>query len=129
MDSLGGIRVLPMKPFPDQHDLIALFESEPVLTDAGVPWCYNSLLFTRTIGDESVECIIEPGYGDLRFRWLQRGVEVVDLDVHAVSGLRVESENGREALVAEFGERSGSLPLRIQLAPRIHVSWGTSNGP
>lgn len=116
-----------MKPFPDQHELIALFESEPVLTDAKVPWTYNHLQFTRTIGDSTVECAIEPGYETLRFRWLQRGVEVMDLDLHWVSGLSVECEHGREALVAHFRERGGRLPLRIQLAPNIHVSWGTSS--
>ena len=115
-----------MNIFPDQHELISLFESEPTLADAKVPWTYNRLQFTRTIGDSTVECIIEPGYETLRFRWSQRGAEVMDLDLRWVSGLTVEYKDGREALVAQFRDRSGVSPLRIQLTPSIHVSWGTT---
>ena len=115
-----------MKIFPDQYELIGLFECEPVLADAKVPWTYNRLQFTRTIADSTVECIIEPGYETLRFRWSLRGSEVMDLDLRWVSGLTVESEQGCEALVAQFRDRSGVSPLRIQLTPSIHVSWGTT---
>jgi hypothetical protein len=115
-----------MKPFPDQYELLSLFESDPVLTDAKVPWAYNHLTFTRTIGESRIECEIEPGYETLKFRWVQHGAEVMDLDLHWVSGLTVECDGGREALVAHFRERSGLLPLRIQFAPSIRVSWGTT---
>ena len=115
-----------MSPFPDEYELISLFESEPVLADAKVPWTYNHLRFTRTIGESTVECVIEPGYETLKFRWVQSGTEVVSLDLHWVSGITVECEGGREALVAQFRERHGVLPVRIQLAPTIHVSWGTT---
>jgi hypothetical protein len=114
-----------MKPFPDQYELIALFESEPAVTDAGVPWAYNHLAFKRTVGDSRIECEIEPGYQELRFRWFQRDAQLVDLDLHWVSGLTIESEKGREILVAHFRERSGLMPLRIQISPTVHVAWGT----
>ena len=114
-----------MKPFPDQHELIALFESEPVVKDVGVPWAYNHLTFTRTVGENRIECEIEPGYQELRFLWFQRGVVVVDLDLSWVSGLIVEREHGRESLIARFRERSGLLPLRIQISPSVYISWGT----
>ena len=115
-----------MKPFPEQFELIQIFESEPVLKDADVPWGYNHLTFTRTMGDDRVDCEIEPGYETLKFRWKRSGVEVVDLDLHWVSGLQVECEQGREAMVATFRERSGLLPLRIQFRPSVRISWGTS---
>ena len=117
-----------MNIFPDQYELISLFESEPVLADAKVPWSYNRLRFTRTIGDSTVECIIEPGYETMKFRWVQGDTKVLDLDLHAVSGITVECEGGREALVAHFREGRGVSPVRIQLAPAVHVSWGTTTG-
>jgi hypothetical protein len=115
-----------MKPFPEEHELIGLFESEPVLADADVPWTYNCLRFTRTVGHSTVECAIDPGYEKLTFRWLQKDTEIVVLDLCWVSGITVECENGREALIAHFRERHGILPVRIQLTPTIHVSWGTT---
>ena len=115
-----------MNIFPEQYELIGLFESEPVLADVGVPWTYNRLQFTRTIGESSVSCVIEPGYETLRFRWFLRDIEVMDLDLRWASGLTVESEVGREALIADF-RGQGFSPLRIQLKPSIHISWGTTN--
>jgi len=77
-----------MNVFPDHHELMSLFESEPTLVDAETPWTYNRLQFTRTTGDSAVECIIEPGCETPRFRWSLRGTEVMDL--RWVSGLTVE---------------------------------------
>ncbi len=115
-----------MKPFPEQHELIGLFESEPTLTDAGIPWAYNLLRFTRTIGTSSIECVIEPGYEVLHFRWVQSGIEVVNLDLRSVSGLTIECGSGRETLVAHYREGLGVKPVRIQISPTVHISWGTT---
>ncbi len=114
-----------MKIFPEQYELISLFESEPVLIDTSAPWTYNRLEFTRTIGENRIECIIEPSDATLRIRWSQHGMLVIDLDLHKVHGLTVESVNGVDALIADFREGSGVSPLRVQLKPSIHVFWGT----
>ena len=115
-----------MKPFPDPHELIALFEAEPVVLDERSPWLYNRLTFTRTMGENRIDCVIEPGYETIELCWRQRGVPVVDLNLKWVAGLAVEMEHGREALSAQFRERAGLLPLRVQFTPLVHISWGTS---
>jgi hypothetical protein len=115
-----------MSPFPDEHELLGIFESEPVLKDEGVPWAYNHLTFCRTIGDDTIHCEIEPGYETLKFRLVQRGNEVISLDLHWVSGLTIETKPGMEALVAHFRTRAGLLPLTIQFRPTVRLTWGTS---
>jgi hypothetical protein len=115
-----------MSPFPQEHELIGLFESEPRLADAKVPWAYNHLWFSRTIGDNLIECEIEPGYETVKLRWTRNGAEIINLGLHWVAGIRVETRPGMEALVVEFRNINNLLPLRLQLRPTIHVAWGTS---
>lgn len=58
-----------MDLFPDEWELIGLFECEPKLSDDDIPWAYNTLLFETTRGRDRLRCLIEAGYGDFRFHW------------------------------------------------------------
>ena len=115
-----------MNPFPAEYELVGLFESDPVLLDPLVPWAYNRLQFSRSMGESTIECVIEPGYETLKVRWIQGGAEVVNLDLRCVFGLTVELENDREALKAHFRDDRGVSPVSVQLKPTIHISWGTT---
>jgi hypothetical protein len=113
-----------MDPFPALHDLVALFEAEPAYTDPGVPAVYNRLTFVTDRGADRVRCEIEPANGRVAFAWERGGVEVARGEFDDVAALRVEAERGREALVAEL-RTPAARPVRLQLRPAIHLSWGT----
>ena len=117
-----------MNPFPEEHDLLALFECEPTLADAKVPWCYNHLTFKTRRGSDDLTFEIEPGYETLKVRWSRHDVPLVSLDLNWVSGLEAELKPESEALVAHFRDRH-ILPLRVQLKPTISVSWSTDVQP
>lgn len=113
-----------MDPFPHDYELLSLFESEPTLTDAKVPWAYNCLRFETTRGPDHVTCEIEPGYEVVRLSWKRDGIEIVRLDLNWVQGLSVEDKGGQEALIGFF--RDPALePFRLQLRPFVHLRWGT----
>lgn len=114
-----------MKPFPEEHELIWLFESEPTLADEGVIWYYNYLTFTTERGNDYVECSISPAYEELKFRWSRNGIELVNLDLKTVSGLEVIKAEDADLLKATFMQGSGLQPLLIKLKPNVWVSWGT----
>lgn len=117
-----------MKPFPDEHELIALFESEPTLTDKGVPWVYNRLTFTLLRGVHRITCVIEPSYEVLELEWSRTGKMLVSLSLNRVSGIETELNAETEVLVAHFCDKH-LLDLRIQTKPDIRVAWGTSEEP
>ena len=55
-----------MLSFPDEYELIGLFESEPELFDGeDKPWAYNELKFTTVRGDDQVVVTIYPPSGKL----------------------------------------------------------------
>jgi hypothetical protein len=113
-----------MDPFPEEWELIGVFEAEPELADPGVPWAYNRLCFDTVRGDDHIHCVIEPGYETVEFTWSQGDVPRLSLDLHWVRGLTARTGSGREILTLELRDAS-LLPLEIQLKPTIQVKWGT----
>lgn len=116
-----------MEPFPNNADLRELFGVEPALLEPDAPWDQNVLSFESISGDDRVECIIEPVYGMFTLRWVHREREMVYFDLSRVTGLRLDRYRGRVSLLALFGEDTGLKPLRIQMHPAVHVSWGTQD--
>lgn len=113
-----------MDPFPQEHDLISLFECEPILGEAGVPWFYNEITFTTRRGNDLLVCEMEPAHDTFGVIWSSDGVPLVSLDVKRVSGMEAEFSPASDALIVHFRDRN-LLPLRLQLKPTIAVFWGT----
>lgn len=117
-----------MDPFPEPYELIGLFECDPVLTDAEIPWAYNSLRFDTVRGTDHVVCEIQPGYEVVRLEWTRDRVEIVRLELNSVQGLIVETVGGREALIGCFRDPTIE-PFHLQLRPNVHLRWGTAVQP
>ena len=111
-----------MLPFPEQWELIAVFEGEPTLTDANLPWFYNRVSFSLVRGRELIECAIEPSSRQIDFTYVIDGRVAVALVLRRVAGLRTYQERGTEGLVVlmEDGSRGD---LRVQVSPEIRFTW------
>jgi len=110
-----------MDRFPAKPELIGFFECEPEVLDPGTAWLYNHLTFITARGQDKVQCVIEPASMILRMWWWRGDPELVSLDANCVNGLEIETEDGREILIASFSEEHQLFPLRIQLKPSVHV--------
>ena len=126
--ALAGTIDPRMNPFPEQYELIGLFECEPVLADADIPWEYNSLRFDTMRGVNRLVCEIAPGYEVVRLEWTRDGVEMVHLEMNGVHGLIVETVGDRETLIGTFLEPAID-EFRLQLRPSVHLRWGTAIQP
>ena len=114
-----------MDPFPEDWELLSLFEVEPVLADRGVPWFYNCLKFETIRGDDHVCCEIEPASQVIRLSWCQARCQRLSLELHWVSGLKVVTGNGRDYFIATFRDPN-LLDMEFHLKPEIRAKWGTS---
>jgi len=114
-----------MNPFPEDWELLALFEAEPALTDRDVPRFYNQLTYETTRGPNFVRCEIEPGYEKLTLTCWRDSVIWLSLDLHWVSGLRVITGRGKDFLVASFRDPH-LCDMEFHLKPDICLRWGTS---
>jgi hypothetical protein len=114
-----------MEPFPDEWELLSLFESEPTIAEHGVPWTYNTLTFETERGADFVRCVIQPGYETLTVSWWHKGNEKLALDLNWVTGLRVVTGVGVDYLVAKFRDQY-VCDLEFHLKPVIKLRWATS---
>ncbi|HSZ91762.1 MAG TPA: hypothetical protein VK822_20575 [Acetobacteraceae bacterium] len=108
---------------PEDYELIAFFEAEPELLDPAVPGLYNTLTFVSVRGGLEVCCKISPSYGHLTLRLKMAGEDLPNVDIGCVDRIRLESRNGREALLATI-DRDNDFVL--QLKPHVCVVWSNA---
>jgi hypothetical protein len=115
-----------MNPFPEDWQLIGLFESEPELMyPSAQPWAYNMLRFEFHRDLDRLQCILQPGDERIEIHWWQADRLRLHLDLAGVNGLVVEITAARDALLASFREGVGFvLPLELQLRPYVSIAWG-----
>ena len=115
-----------MDPFPKQHELISIFESEPELLDLDAPWTYNRLTFKTQRGSDHIAYVIEPASRIVQIDWSRDGNRVVSLDLNSVSSLEVVTETPIETITAHFREDGSLQPCVLQLKPTVRLSWGVT---
>lgn len=114
-----------MNPFPEEWELLSLFESEPKVSDRDVPRFYNRLIYETTRDRDRVRCEIEPAYDTLKITWWHAGQEKLKLELHWVLGLRVVTGRGIDYLIASFRDPF-LCDLEFHLKPEICLRWATS---
>ena len=109
-----------MNPFPEEHDLIWLFEAEPTTTDAGIGWYYNHVSFVTERGSDKVAVDIWPSYGEVAIKWERDGDVLTSAEVHGVEGMSVLRETTGEGLRLDLEE---SDTVTLWLKPTVHLRW------
>jgi len=111
---------------PDDWQLLSVFEVEPVVSDPGVPWAYNTLTFETTRGEDHVRCDIIPGYDEFRLVWTRGDERIMTLTLCRVAALAVCTEHGNDSISLEFADENIG-PLILQLKPHVMVAFSTNN--
>lgn len=114
-----------MKSFPEEYELIDIFECEPQIMDKKLPWFYNSLKFILNRNKDLIELELEPSIGLVKIVWSQSERQLMSLHLENVMGLEIEKNKGIENLHIIFRGENFVNPLILQLKPEIHIKWGT----
>ncbi|WEK56060.1 MAG: hypothetical protein P0Y55_08435 [Candidatus Cohnella colombiensis] len=114
-----------MNPFPKEHELIDVFESEPKIKDNETPFYYNHLEYLLTRDNGSLQCELEPGIHWARVIWKQKDETLVDLELESIKGIEIEKRNGKEFIHFIFYEGNGIKNLIVRTKPNFSISWGT----
>jgi hypothetical protein len=116
----------PVKRIPEAHELIGLFEAEPSLLDAGVPWVYNRVTFTTTRQNVTVTVAIEVASSVVDVALNVSGEPLGKFQLREVDSIHLERHKGAEGLRKEF--RSPAIePFVLWLKPRALVQWGSAS--
>src|SRR5262245_33365709 len=109
--------------FPADHELVAFFEVEPRVVDAGVPWIYNTLDFEMERRGVLVRCRICPSYGEIGVRLgVVGGSEIARIEVRDFRNVDLVTNAQGEALVAT--SEHGRDMFCLVLKPRVWVGLG-----
>jgi hypothetical protein len=106
--------------FPENHELIGLFESDPILTDpAQGYWFYNQVVFQTIRGEDALTVKINGCYGDLSVLWKQGSRELVNIKFETLSSLKVEMQNNDEFLTAIGSFSDFEMFVKLRLKPQV----------
>lgn len=110
-----------MNPFPEEYELISLFESEPELLDRDIPWFYNTLRFNIQRESDHLSCTISPAYRSFSIELTINERKVYSLGFSHVEGLNIEKDKDVERLIVEMNDESAFVTLIIQTRPLIRI--------
>lgn len=117
-----------MEPFPQEYEIMELFETEPTKLDEEVSFFYNNNTYKLCRPNGNLYFEIEPGSHWTRIAWKQEGDLVIDLILEKVKGIEIEKRSGKEFLKVYFDEEQGLRTLVIKTKPEISIIWGTLRG-
>ncbi|MEO3947894.1 hypothetical protein [Gorillibacterium sp. CAU 1737] len=116
-----------MNPFPKEHELIGLFESEPRVLDEATPWFYNSLFFTLIRDQDRLECSLEPAHGVLSLT-LKTGDRILyELTFENIIGMEIERGTGKEQATFLFSDEDTMKTLLLETRPAICLRTTNDN--
>ena len=108
-----------MELYPEELDLVWLFEAEPELSAPDLPWHYNVVRFETTRGRDWIEFVMEPGNRIVKLRWSQDGVERVRVFLDDVSEVKVRKERQGESLVVV----TPATDVELWMKPDVRMVW------
>jgi hypothetical protein len=111
-----------MSSFPELHELIWLFESEPTIPEEYPGWPIIPATFETERGPWRVRCVIAPYDYTVTIRCQIKGEDAIEVNLlENVDEVKLDRTHDAEALVVVC--RAGSLlrPVRLQLKPRVHL--------
>ncbi|OAB38575.1 hypothetical protein PMSD_06045 [Paenibacillus macquariensis subsp. defensor] len=111
-----------MKIFPEDYELITLFESNPVTLDDEIPWYYNVLFFKLSRDDLNLEVSIEPACNRMNIR-LSNGKErtLFDIGFDEIIGIEMFKDSYSEGLLIILDETDSNITIRLETKPYIKV--------
>ncbi|NQX65654.1 hypothetical protein HQN90_05885 [Paenibacillus alba] len=116
-----------MEIFPEEHELINIFECEPQVTleELDVPDYYKQWRFILKRETDVLEFDIEPSISYVYMRWHQENKVILELALEEVYGIEIKKQGNSEFILLLFqDERFKTLTLRTK--PYISVVWGTA---
>jgi len=116
--------LVPMASWPGLDDLIWLFESDPEIKYEDLGYPASATTFTTERGGLSIRFMIAPYSYTVELQVLHGDSEVVALRMpEIVAAVDLDKAGGAEALVVTFDRNSRLNALRVQLKPRVSVTF------
>jgi len=107
--------------YPEEFELMAVFETEPVLLDRDVLFHYNKSTY-KYINREREEIIfsITPYYNEVKINVSKENFEIASLSFQNIISFSILSDNRVEKRIMLTGE---NYALKVQLKPKYSIQF------
>ncbi|GGJ36763.1 hypothetical protein [Deinococcus roseus] len=112
------------REFPQEHELLWLFESEPVLDDPEEYWEFTTLHFTLIRQGLTLHCSMTPYLGNMTLVLEQEGNVLVKLHLAQIVSTRFIQKDHQEYLEVDFDPALPLRTLKLLVKPALSVVWG-----
>lgn len=118
-----------LNPFPEDYELIALFESEPIVLDNEIPWYYNYLLFKLIRDGIILGLSMEPACNRINIRMSnERQGTLIEIGYESIRGIEIYKDSFTEGLLILLDDDDPNVTLRLETKPNIRlISTGDMN--
>ncbi|WP_284640776.1 hypothetical protein [Paenibacillus silviterrae] len=115
-----------MDIFPEEHELIDIFECEPQLSleELDIPDYYKQWRFVLRRQTDVLEFEVEPSISYVYLRWHQENKVLMELSLEEVHGMEIKKQENSEFVLLSFREECLKA-LTIRTKPYIAIVWGT----
>lgn len=112
------------REFPQEHELLWLFETEPVLREPDEEWYCTTLTFAVTQDLRQLCCTLTPYRGEMTLALEQGTQPILKLELSNIVSTKVVEKDKTNFLEIVFAGHMKVKPLILQMKPRISVQWG-----
>lgn len=107
--------------YPEEFELLSIFECEPIRADKDVPFFYNSSLFRyRNEDDETYEFRMLPSYNEVFLKVAKRDYDIALLKLQNIEALSILSDNKVEKRIMLTTTRA---VIKIQMKPSFRIEY------
>ncbi|RDC63639.1 hypothetical protein [Adhaeribacter pallidiroseus] len=107
--------------YPEEYELMAVFESEPIMLDPDVPFYYNKSTYKYTNSEkEEFTFSILPSYSEISINVTIANFEIANLSLQNIRNFKILSDNKLEKRIMLSGE---NYLLKIQLKPKFSIQF------
>ena len=113
---------VPMSSYPELHELIWLFESEPELLDEDLGWPISRATFRTSRGEGEVRCSIEVYDRTVELDCFLAGDPTMHLKIRQeVDSIAVDRSHDAETLLIRPQAGSQLGDVRLRLKPQVRL--------
>lgn len=111
--------------FPEEYELLDLFESEPIIYDLSTPFFYNNLIYKLIRSNGTLKFEVEPGSHWARVTLTQGEIDIIDLELNHIKSVEIEKRNNQEFIHLSFHKDQDLKKLVLKTKPEFSMTWGT----
>jgi hypothetical protein len=107
--------------YPEEFELMSLFECEPIISDNGTPFYYRDSTYNYTNNNgENFICIIYPAVGEVKIQVTKGTISIGKFHLETAKSFTILEDNKSSKRIMLIGE---NYDLKLTLYPQFEIEF------